>query len=116
MHITQDGKKMTEKVLYEKALYEPVSAEWAKKASKEAELKDYQEAVSYINKKIRKAASCGEWEIVLIDFQDFEKPVDIKVMDMYKQMGFKITELINNKYWNYMGEQVTQKKWVISWR
>lgn len=115
MHITKDGRKMTEQVLYEKALCEPVSAEWAKKASEEAGLRDYQTTVDYINKKIKKATSRGEWEIVLIDFQDFEKPVDIKVMDIYKKMGFNITELINNKYWNYMGEKVVQKKWVISW-
>ena len=98
-----------------KELYEPVNAEWAKKASEAVELSNYQEVIDYINKKIEKATSCGEWEIALIDFQDFEKPVDVKVMDMYKKMGFNITELINNKYWNYMGEQVVQKKWVISW-
>lgn len=108
-------KYVTEEVLYEKALCEPVSAAWAKKASEEAGLREYQEAVDYINKKIKKATSRGEWEIVLIDFQDFEKPVDIKVMDIYKKMGFDITELFYNKYYNYMGEQVTQKRWIISW-
>lgn len=96
-------------------LYEPVNAEWAKKASEAAELSNYQEAIDYINKKIEKATSRGEWEIALIDFQDFEKPVDIKVMDIYKKMGFDITELFYNKYYNYMGEQVTQKRWIISW-
>lgn len=66
----------------EQFLYEPVNAEWAKMASEAAELKNYQEAIGYINKKIKKATSCGEWEIALIDFQDFEKQVDIKVMDI----------------------------------
>lgn len=93
----------------------PISAEWAKKASETARLMDYQEVVKYINEKIKKAASRGEWEIILIDFQDFENPVDIKVMDMYKKMGFDITELLYNKYCDYFGEPVMQKKWVISW-
>ena len=96
-------------------LYEPVNAEWAKKASEAVELSNYQEAIDYINKKIEKATSCGEWEIALIDFQDFEKQVDVKVMDMYKKMGFNITEFLYNKYYGYMGEYVMQKKWVISW-
>ena len=99
-----------------RVLYEPVNAEWAKKASEVAELSNYQEAIDYINKKIEKATSSGEWEIALIDFQDFEKPVDVKIMDIYKKMGFNITELLYNKYYGYMGEYVMQKKWVISWR
>lgn len=93
----------------------PISAEWAKKASETARLMDYQETVKYINEKIKKATFCGEWEITLIDFQDFEKRVDVKVMDMYKKMGFNITELLHNKYCDYFGEPVVQKKWVISW-
>lgn len=99
-----------------KELYEPVNAEWAKMASEAAELRNYQEAINYINKKIRKATSDGEWEIALIDFRDFKKPIDVKVMDIYKKMGFNITELINNKYYNHQEEYITQKKWVISWR
>lgn len=99
-----------------KELYEPVNAEWAKKASEAAELSNYQEAINYINKKIEKAASCGEWEIALIDFRDFKKSVDARVMDIYKKMGFNITELIYNKYYNYINEYIVQKKWVISWK
>lgn len=96
-------------------LCEPVNAEWAKKASEAAELSDHQKAIDYINKKIEKATSYGEWEIALIDFRDFEKEVDVKVMNMYKKMGFNITELLYNKYCDYFGEPVAQKKWVISW-
>ena len=99
-------------------MYEPVNAEWAKRATEATELRDYQEAIGYINKKIRKATSCGEWEITLIDFEDFDKPVDTKIIDIYKKMGFNITELVNNKQgtYFYLGELVIQRKWVISWR
>lgn len=102
----------------EQVIYEPVNAEWAKRATEAAELRDYQEAINYINKKIRKAASCGEWEITLIDFEDFDKPVDTKIIDIYKKMGFNITELVDNKLgtYFYLGELVIQKKWMISWR
>ena len=99
-------------------MYEPVNAEWAKRATEATELRDYQDAIGYINKKIRKATSCGEWEVTLIDFEDFDKPVDTKVIDIYKKMGFNITELVNNKdgVYPYLSKLITQKKWVISWR